>query len=480
MAFNLNDRKGAYGEVEAIKSSKFKIKRDQTLITYGLCALAIGIIIFIFFEEPTADLLFYSPIKLFTDQATNAHGIINKEKQIFLDGYKKLLILLIFGLYCGFCIVSKKFYKSKNSILSWFAKPFSLLSQAVLNNIVQVPKDLEPKIGFNAAWLEKLDKDFFNQVVKQQDGYKRAKELKIFHDMPYIFGDIAHENIKRLFINDESFDDLFKILEGYLQNGLYDELWIDDNDVVTKEYKENKQLDIPNSKIYENFKAYAVRKGYQEIKNTLTNTTEKLLVDKDSVVFSRNALKIFTQKHTFIFYKYLAQTILISEKFEYNPMLVKLINALKNDISFRTKIKKYYDQQSQELFFNIFDNGATNLIDNEQTKAMLLEMLSADFMLIAFKSVVERYMGLPSGLLVSKIADYDTRMILETYTRKVLIKIVPAKNDGSTAIYNSDNYTNLFIFLLTSYFDNEKHEFFQELQDKFNTDIHEVPKREIQ
>ena len=249
-------------------------------------------IIFLIFGDFHKELLFYIPVSYFTDSPITTQGVINLEKRSFLNGYPILLGILLFGVYCAFCMVSGKLYNPKSLILRVFGTPMKAIGFG-LNKLIGIPDDLKHKIGFEAGWTEKLDKKFFNQVVKQQDGYKRAKNLQIFYDLPYIFGNTATNNIKRLFISNESFNDLFVILEGYLQNGLYDELWIKDNDIVTLNYKEQNGLDIPNSKIYENFQAYKIRKGQQEIKNIATNKTEKIVVDQDVVVFSRNALKIF-------------------------------------------------------------------------------------------------------------------------------------------------------------------------------------------
>ena len=473
MNFGMNDRKGAFGEVESIKTSKVRIKRDRALVVYGICIFIIAVIIFIIFGDFHKELLFYIPFNYFSDLTTT----VNSNKKMFLQGYPILFGILAFGLYIVFCIVSQKLYKPKFILFKLFVLPMKAIG-VMLNKMLQIPDDLEHKIGFESGWFEKLDKNFFNQVVTQQDGYKRAKNLKIFYDLPYIFGNTACNNIKRLFISDDSFNDLFKILEGYLQDGLYDELWIGDNDIVTKEFAKNNGLEISDSKIYENFKSYMIRKGYQNIKNTTTNITEKVLVSQDVVVFSRNALKIFLQIHSIKFYKHLAERILVAKQFEFNPMTPKLISLLRNDIGFLSKLKRYYNEQQQELFLKTFDDGIESLLTKQETKSMLFEMFMADFMLITFKMVVERFMGIPAGLLVSKIADYDTRMILEIYQRRVLVKIVPTKNDGSTAILNSDNYTNLFIHLLNSYFDISEYGFFQELQSKFNTDIHEIPTKE--
>lgn len=479
MAFGMNERKGAFGEVEAIKSSKFRIKRDQTLVIFGVAFLLVGIIVLIIFGDLNTNALFYSPIAYPFDSAVNPWGVVDKEKQLFLDNYPSFFFFLLFLFYCAFCIFLTKTHKPKSLFWLWFGKPMRFIGWA-LNNMAQLPKDLEPKIGFDAGWFEKLEKDFFNQIVRQEDGYKREKNLKIFYDLPYIFGNTAHDNIKRLFISKESFDDLFSILEGYLNGSeLYDELWIGDNDIVTQDYANKKGLDIPKSKIYEHFKAYKIRKGYQTIQNEITKRKEDILVDKDVVVFSRNAVKIFLQKFSVKFYKYLTENIFVIERFEFNPTPAKLLLALKKDITFMSKVRKYYTEEEANLFFETFNKGIEALITNKETKNMLLEMLMADFMLITFRMVIERYMGVPAGLLVSKISDYDTRMILETYQRRVLVKIVPTKNDGSTAILNSDNYTNLFICLLSSFFDVAEYNFFQELKEKFNTDITEVPQMEF-
>jgi hypothetical protein len=207
---------------------------------------------------------------------------------------------------------------------------------------------------------------------------------------------------------------------------------------------------------------------------------EKEDMHKDCVVFSRNALKTFVQKHTRFFYFFLDKELFgiknIGAKDDVNYFI--LLNNLKEDISFNRKMKKYFGDEKTRKFFGAFENSI-ELMKNEEARDMLFELLATDFMLIAFKMVIERYMGLPAGMLVSKIEDYDTRMIVETYKLRSLVKIVPAKNDGTTAQYNSDNYVNLFLLALYSYFDDEKNQYFSELQEKFNTDIREVPKKEI-
>ena len=156
MNFGMNDRKGAFGEVESIKSSKVRIKRDRALVVYGFCVFIIAMIIFIIFGDFHRELLFYVPFNYFSDVATTT----NPDKKMFLQSYPILFGILAFGLYCVFCIVSIKLYRPKFILFSLFALPMKAIG-FILNKMFQIPDDLEHKIGFEAGWLEQLDKNFF-------------------------------------------------------------------------------------------------------------------------------------------------------------------------------------------------------------------------------------------------------------------------------------------------------------------------------
>lgn len=466
-----NNRKGAFGEVEQIKNSKLQIKKDHQLIGISVGVLVVGIIIFLFFGQISTLHLFYSPLSYFGDSADGLMGKAFEEKQKFLESYLSFLVFMIVALYITASLVLGGLYKlnkvenktfKQKALYNLFVPTNFLFS--LINSWLQIPRDLRPKIGFENAWLEKLDRDFFHQIVEKQDGYKRASELTIFYDMPYILGYEAYPSFHRLFKSSESLEDLLKIIEGYLQkSNLYDELWINENDL--EEYPSE---DTPAHKIYDNFNAYMLR----------YDTRDKMY--KDNVVFSRNALKIFIQKHTRFFYFFLDKKLFdlknIGVKDDVN-YFVQLDN-LKSDISFNKKLEKYFGSEKNSKFHFAFTNSI-ELMKDENARDILFELLATDFMVVTFKTVIERFMGLPAGMLVSKIEDYDTRMIIETYKLRSLVKIVPTKNDGSTAQYNSDNYVNLFLMALYAYFDDENNGFFAELQDKFNTDIYEVPKKEV-
>ena len=466
-----NSRKGAYGEVEQIKNSKLQIKKDHQLLAISVGVLVIGTITYLIFGQISSLQFFYSPLAYFGDSANGLIGEAYKEKQAFLDAYPYFIAFMVIILYIMASITLKGLYglkykqnkTIKEKIFYYLFLPTNLMFY-VINNWLQVPGDLRPKIGFENAWIEKLDRDFFHQIVEKQDGYKRVSDLTIFYDMPYILGYEVYPSFQRLFKSNEDLQDLLKIIEGYLKKSeLFDELWIGSNDLEA----------IPN----ENTPPH---KKYENYQSDMLRYYEKEDMHKDCVVFSRNALKTFVQKHTRFFYFFLDKELFgiknIGAKDDVNYFI--LLNNLKEDISFNRKMKKYFGDEKTRKFFGAFENSI-ELMKNEEARDMLFELLATDFMLIAFKMVIERYMGLPAGMLVSKIEDYDTRMIIETYKLRSLVKIVPAKNDGTTAQYNSDNYVNLFLLALYSYFDDEKNQYFSELQEKFNTDIREVPKKEI-
>lgn len=504
-----NNRKGAFGEVEAIKNSKMQIKRDQKLILYSVCFLVVGIIYFLFFGEVGVEGLVYIPIKWFND--TNGSIIMVddlnntlrdatgnpiysispaiKSKQNFINHYPAFFIFITVCLYLAYCFKSKAMYKPKKGTFRYiFGYPANKIFSWISVSL-QIPDDLRPKIGFECSWLEKLEKDFFNQIVEKDDGFKRAKELIIFNDMSYIFGALIWKNIKRLFISQAHIEDLLKIFEGYLRAGLYDELWIGKNDIVNEQYANSKGLkNIPYGKLYEHFQSYKLRRVYStdmevnpDYDPNVPYSQARIEVskwrEKHSVVFSRNALKFFVAKHNIYFYNFINRMVFNSSNLEYDTREIRLLNALRGDISFNHKIERYYGVKTAKEFANAFESVET-LMQNEKMRAVLFEMLLADFAFISFRSVLERFMGVPSGILVVKILDYDTRMILETYKSKSLVRIEPTKNDGSTELYHSDNYVNLFIALLVRYYDDPKTGFFQEIQEKFNTDLTAVPERE--
>lgn len=465
-----NQRKGAFSDVEQIKGSKARYKKDNELLVLFSCIFATGLVIFLFFGQISIYELFYSPFNYFGDNADGLTGKDLAEKQKFLNDYLKFLIFSCIILYfiIGLLFSKLEIVKTKDKlsvsekILKILFTPANFILP-LFNTSIVIPDDLRAKIGFENGWFEKLDKKFFHQTATKQDGYKRAESLSIFYDMDYILGKRVHNKVKRLFKSDDELVDLLKIIEGYMQGSkLYDELWIGENDIALIPNETT-----PKHKIYDNFKSYKLRLDINDG------------VYKDNVVFSRNAFKIFTQKHIKYFCSFLERNTFKLEniKIASDNKFYKSLDKLKNDISFNQKIKKYFGDESAKEFFAKFSNSQT-LISDEKARNILFELLATDFSIIAFRSVIERYMGLPAGMLVAKIANYDTRMIIETYKNKNLVKIVPSRNDGSTAQFNSDNYVNLFLIILYDYFNNPGNEFFVELQDKFNTDIDEIPQRE--
>ncbi|WP_172198852.1 hypothetical protein [Campylobacter sp. RM16188] len=466
-------RKGAYSEVESLKKGKYEISRDYRR-TELLFAVGFTIIIMVFFSGKliSKDLFVFSPADYF---GKDYKGDFN---------YVVFLISIFSCLFVAWLFVGAKSLEKHRDKL-WFKilnLPFWLFKL-----FFYIPKDLEHTIGFEACYLRKLEKKFFYQEIKKEDGYSRVKELSIFYDRKYLFGK-EYESILRLFRSKEHFDDLFFIIEGYLtKSKLYDTvIYRQNDDIFPTEYiqQHNAKIEqkggkeeekISKNRDYKYFQSYMLRKNQNGIL-------------EDNVTLSLNAIRIYMDDKKRKFRKFLEE-----EAFEFNractnPKMefAKRFYALAQDVHFREKIIQFLDREEGKRVLSLLDDMSSKsrartkrirgqgipkvaIFNDKKTMGYIIDMLMADFTLVLFRMVIGQFMNLPAGTIVVKLESYDTRMIIEYYKQFSTIEIVEKKNDGQSRLFQSDNYANLFFILFARFVDDKQNNVFSELYFRFNT-----------
>ena len=307
-----DDRKGAYAEVEHLKKGKWRIKRDYNRLNIVIAA-AIAITLLFFFTGDlfSSDVYAFSPFAALGGRYDgdfkweifypmlwvgyiilwcfvsgkwflNNEDIINTlkayRKEYFVEHNIGIIGQCIYG-YILFMLKTLKYQSWKLFLYDLADLPFLLMR----NTFFYVKPDLKDKIALRVGYLAHLDKNFFNQVVKVEDGYNRIKRRVIFSDIEYLFNPneykkdennmpipkrnkkgeiiyldstktkIAYEideelnnyaHIKALFRSEKEFYDLFNIIEGYLTGSkLYDKLLIGKDDIYTDGYiRENEEI----------------------------------------------------------------------------------------------------------------------------------------------------------------------------------------------------------------------------------------------
>lgn len=488
-----NERKGAYSEVESLKKGKHQIAKDYRRIELLLSAG--GTVVFmIFFSKDllSKDIFSFSILRFFQDDVIYT-GNFN---------YKLFYIVMILLFLYSFLFVTKKDLKrlkmpkfseykeaKKRSFLKmifFFIRYFILFiinsPFIALSKVFNMPSDIENKVGIEMGYLNKLEKKFFYQILEKEDGYSRAKELTIFKNRRYLFGE-EYDDIFKLFRSQKHFDDLFLIIEGYLDKShLYD----------TKLYKKGEDI-LPDSlikKINNNAKKEEEKIGDE--KNYKYFQTYMLRENKDgiltdNVTISLNAMVIFMSKQKALFKKHIANYFSFKNGIStVKKEAIERLITLAKDVHFRKKITKGLDDNEQKRVIELLEafeyniglpkvRGANQqkketLIDDDVAFSYLSNMLMADFTFVLFRMIISRFMNLPAGTIVVKIESYDTRMIIEYYKQLALIDIVENKNDGKSESFMSDNYVNLFMILFANFLNNKENGTFQELYFKFNTD----------
>lgn len=453
--------KGGYSEVESLKKSKAQIGKDYKRIDLLFTSIFSIIFLLVFAKEMFApEMFFYSIFDYFNGKNPN---------DAMHYGYFLISMAIIYLIIYVF--LNKKFIhiSEKNSIL------FKILDFPfwILRFLFPIPDELKKSVGISAGYFAKLRKNFFFQTIEKTDGYIRSPDLSLFKDRDYLFGKSVNANIKKLFRSEEHYDDLFYIIEGYLNNGLYDTvLYKPENDILPDENiqklkektaKEDAKLEL-EKRNYKYFQSYMIRE------------------DIDDVTLSLNAIRIFLWKQKNIFSLYLDENLKNKKPTTRMFSIISRVTELARDIHFKRKITNGLDDSKKEKIIKLVENlenkeGETRKeIKNKKTilntgegYTLLKDMLLADFTLVCFRTIINQFMNLPAGTIVVKIEDYSTRMIMDYYTRHSLLEIDKGRNDGSTESFQSDNYVNLFFLLFTDFLDSNNNAFYDELYFKFNT-----------
>lgn len=510
-----DERKGAYSEVEGLKKSKYKIGKDYKRIEIVI-SLAAALMVMLLFSSSLFSIdIFFLPIiakpqgdfnheyyKLFsTLLLVFLYLFISKKNRVNLfkpdleklKKLKKIKKLEKIGFF-SFKKVNWQiaFINVKRTIYYILSLPYSMISK-----LIYIPDDLNKSLGIEPAYLNKLEKKFFYQIVEKEDGYLRVEVSDILKDKQKLLAckdNEELENIKRLFKNNKQFEDLFLIIEGYLtKSKLFDTVLKGKEDITKKQYKY--------------FQTYMLRMKKKTINNKKMEKIEEKL--EHDVTFSINAISFFIEDKKEKIEKLIKNILIPNLSNTKRKTITKRVLVLFKDIHYRKKILEYIGNSSKknkesllklyEEVFKVLDNFESmeefksSLREKNSIKEIqdaikkyeqvleifyehLRELLLLDFTIVLFRLVISQYMNLPAGTIVSKLKSYDTRMIIEYYKTFSLIEIEDRKNDGRSENFNSDNYVNVFLQFWAMAVD--EIDIYQELYFRFNTNENIKPMTE--
>ena len=163
------------------------------------------------------------------------------------------------------------------------------------------------------------------------------------------------------------------------------------------------------------------------------------------VLFSPNAIKTFMNVETKNFEKFINAYLIYGRSYltiQVAKLRAKIINSREwiTDMLFA---KDSYDVKylkSFEIADNMLDeeyNELKSLLDSPNEwwelfyKKYLKHFLIAQYRFILFYSIMQRYCNMPVGLIVAKVQDYTTKMILDNYKMRAVLFLKPHVNDGT-------------------------------------------------
>lgn len=453
--------KGAYADVENLKKGKYAIakyvRRLELLIAFG-CSLTIMILFTTNFISK--DIYFFS---IFDFLRELKDFIFSFNGSVFASS-KDFNYILFFSINIFIVIFLYVFiFDVKNKIINLI---FNNTIFSFFNMFRYIPNDLN-NLKLQVGFIAKLEKYFFKQTVVKNDGYERAKELKIFNDLSFIFGADVFDNVQRLFKNNNDMLDLFYIIEGYLHNSkLYDELLINERDIK----EENFQY----------FQSYILKENQDCVR--FSKNAISFFIDKEKKEFSQYINKMFNyngvsvpQKHFILRIKDITKDKHFHRKVIEKYMSFELYEKLIKNKDIKEHKEKIEEIQYILKKFNNFINATTrkeqlDFFNDKIIFNIFYEFLLTDFSFLTFRLIMSQWLNVPAGTIVTKLKSYDTRMIVEYYKSCSLIEIVAGRNDGSNMSFNSDTYVNLFLTVFYSYLNNSKINTLEKIKYFFNTD----------
>lgn len=162
------------------------------------------------------------------------------------------------------------------------------------------------------------------------------------------------------------------------------------------------------------------------------------------VLFSPCAIETFMEEETENFKNFIQDYLIYGRSFltiQVAKLRTKIINSRhwitdmlfaldKEDEKFLTNSQKAINRIKEE-----YEYVQTFVDDKEKWwewffYESLEKFLIAQFRLILFYSIMQRYCNMPIGLIIVKIQDYTTRMILDNFKLRAILFLKPNINDG--------------------------------------------------
>lgn len=301
------------------------------------------------------------------------------------------------------------------------------------------------KFSFRPYWYRKIKNDFFMQVHNKTDELERVDELEALEDYHKIFTNEEYKDLLQMFRSEDSFLDYLKITEGYLKEKKkekYDEIFRSDNE-----------------NILENFRAFD---------------------GKDTVYFSMDFIVYKTVQQAERYEEFLRRRFL-KGRTRISAETVDMLKLIINDLNFEAKVCGMGDIDKQDL--NKLSKDRLKELKNRVEKLKVakaeqntkyIEEVLVERMVIWFKFffarvLLQRYCNIPADLVVVKLADYSSRMIMEIYTDKKLVNIVKNQNDGQSKSFEGDGLVNLFLYTWNSFLYGRKERILERIEYNINT-----------
>lgn len=379
-----------------------------------------------------------------------------------------MYIIMGVAIFVGLYWYIHNLFKGESKLWKQFIYyPLSALFFATLG------QEEQKKFMFKGGWLKNFVDTMFLRSVQESDAYLRAHSLEFFDRYPFV---LCGENyvymkeylfMKHLFMNDEAFNDLFLIIEGYLtrpksfKKSFKEEfLTMFGAEVKTRTYNQPYLFDKAVSITKEQMRDYRCFNGKDEV--SLSMEAIMYFLDAETANFNtmliskgfrgRNYLSLQMRRYLESFYRYP----------ERNTKMLFGINNRKKEI-----LQYGFERENYELFKDFKNPPGEDIVMDR-----IVFVITSYFRFVLFREIMQRYMNLPAGTVVVKIDDYTLRMIMDTYAAKNLVRITEDKNDGSNRQFESDELANLFMFAYWFYHDiSYETTLTERLNYCFNTDV---------
>lgn len=437
------DQGGEAAEIEKNKRSSRRISRIKFWFDMGITGMLALLVSLAFYqgEMLTEELLLFNVVDYLrgNDNVYSAFNPTIYFSVIAFMGFIWLLLIAKPSKYLG--NGNGENLTSEKGVWATIVKIIYL----PFNLIFFTYKDVH-KFNFKPGWFYFLDKELFEQTHEIVDEYERVRNLNYLSRIFEIYSKDEKTRLLQLFKSKDSLMDLYKITEGYLiqkDNAKFDEFT---------------SLNLNN---FENFRAfngrdkvefsidYIILKTKQESKNFENFLRTKMFKNRSRMSRENNEnLQLFLEDIS------AAKKLVGFNNIDFQNLSPKVIAKLEKKVS---KVQAIIDSRD---YIKIHD--------------LIIEAMMLYFKLVMTRLMLNRYTYIASGIYVSKIADYTTRMIIESYDSKVLVNIAKGKNDGTSKSFESDTLANLFLYSYNVFVYQRRSKVLDDINRNLNTDIDDI------